>query len=28
MGVSNVGAYAGEEVIQLYISDPVASTTR
>ncbi len=26
--VSNVGKYAGEEVVQLYISDPVASISR
>ena len=26
--VRNTGAYAGEEVVQLYISDPVASVTR
>lgn len=26
--VKNVGSYAGEEVVQLYISDPVASVTR
>lgn len=26
--VQNVGAYDGEEVVQLYISDPIASVTR
>ncbi|MEP6513970.1 MAG: fibronectin type III-like domain-contianing protein [Parafilimonas sp.] len=26
--VSNTGKYAGEETVQLYISDPVASVTR
>lgn len=26
--IKNVGSYAGEEVVQLYISDPVASVTR
>ena len=26
--VRNKGAYAGEEVVQLYISDPAASVTR
>ncbi len=26
--MSNIGAYDGEEVVQLYISDPAASVTR
>lgn len=26
--IRNIGAYSGEEVIQLYISDPAASVTR
>ncbi len=28
VSVSNTGAYAGEETVQLYLSDPVASVTR
>lgn len=28
ISIWNTGSYAGEEVIQLYISDPVASVTR
>ncbi|CAF4575672.1 unnamed protein product [Rotaria sp. Silwood1] len=28
ISVHNIGAYAGEEVVQLYISDPAASVTR
>ena len=28
MVLSNTGAYDGEEVVQLYIADPVASVTR